>query len=155
MISLDTCGSPNLIREEFVVTTWTPLLQTVKSSFLRMAANKLLEVGAFIRLHLQIGHLHAKVEVLVVPGLATNTLLETAFISLYIENISSKTEAVSSVNLGPAAFAEVAQKSLAEAVKRSWHRVSVVAPCAVARSMKLSQTSETIVRVMTSAEKLI
>lgn len=76
---LDTGADPSIFKEKFVMTAWTLLPKAVKISRRHSALNAPMEVMKVISFSLQMGKLPKKIVVLLMPGLATNIILETAF----------------------------------------------------------------------------
>lgn len=72
--------SPNVIKQSFAVVGSLPSIEHVKVVRLRTTGNFFVEVVGMTTTKLQIGQLQSKVEFLVVLELATNVILETAFI---------------------------------------------------------------------------
>lgn len=72
MVILDAGTGPNLMREAFIVSAWTPFLRTMKAGRLRSPSNSSTEAEGFISLPPQVGQLHKKVGCFVVPGFAGN-----------------------------------------------------------------------------------
>lgn len=62
MVILDSGAGQKIIRKKFFMTTWTPLIRTVKIGCLGSASNSPVVVKEFVSVHLRIGQLPEKVE---------------------------------------------------------------------------------------------
>lgn len=148
MVIFDTVNGPNLIRDAFIVTAWTPSKRTVKIGRLWSASSSPFEVEEIIILLLQIEQPRKNVELLVIPGLATSMLLGTAFIGRYIVRCLPKAKTVSPVNSRPAAIAKAAKRSPTRAIYIDKQGEPVEVPCVITRLIRSLTMRGTFLRMM-------
>lgn len=76
----------------------------MKASSLGSASSAAKEVKGVLIFDIKMGRLHKKIRFLIVPSLATNVILDTAFISKCVEKISPKANFNTSINSIPVAI---------------------------------------------------
>lgn len=99
----DTGEGPNLIKKDFILSSWTPVVRAVTTSHVQSTSNNLIEVRKIISLHAQIRQVSNTVEMILVSGLSTTMLLGTASIVWYIKKVSPRTRKINPVSSVPAA----------------------------------------------------
>lgn len=110
MANVDKGAGQNLVSVVFMMTAWTPVLQTGNASCIRPASNNPMKSKRFISLYLQRGLLHANVGLLKVPGLVSNIFLGRAFFSRYIKKILPKAGTIKTVSSSLVAISRGSQE---------------------------------------------
>lgn len=140
----------------FGLAAWSPSIETVKTGCIWSASSAPLEVKRVISLEAQMRQLHKKIGFLVVPSLATNLILGTAFIGKYVEEIRSKLNIITPMNTSPVAIVNATYRNHVLTVEShnsqgQPDQLAAEQPCVVTRVTKLAPVSEKIMEVNNSA----
>lgn len=107
-------------------------MQALKASRAELVSSSPMAARGLIKLRLQIGHLHEKAGISVIPGLEIDGLRKTAFTSRYINKISPIAGTTSPDNLSTAAVAEEPEERPVMTAEKCKHREPIEAACASA-----------------------